>query len=84
MAEGKRFGEGTMEGLVPTGADLSVEGSSVETDEDIASSEIPSPEEVARKGGRRPIRIPGPTSEEGEPSEVPDAPRAKNRMADIE
>lgn len=48
---GRRAGGESLTGGVPTGADLDSEGSSVETDEDVATAEIiPPTEEILRKG----------------------------------
>jgi hypothetical protein len=95
-ASGKRFGEGTMVGIVPTGSEATSEGSSVETEEDIATArEIPPTEEIikaaeeARRKGRVPSQVPAPPRAPSggapeAPEEEHEVPHDKGRMQDIE
>jgi len=87
---GRKIAGGVTAGEVPTGADLASEGSSVETEGDVATrEEIPSTEEIlrlgkeARRKGRRPRKelIGGAPEERLEQHPVP---HDKGRMQDVE
>jgi len=85
---GRKIAGGATAGEAPTGADLASEGSSVETDADVATrEEIPSTEEIlrlgeeARRKGRRPRKYPPPSEE---PEVHHPVPHDKGQMEDIE
>ena len=60
--EGRQVGEGSRMGTIPTGADMTSEGSSVVTNSDLATAEeIPSTEEILRKGRENRRTAPAPS-----------------------
>ena len=86
---GRKVGDGTADGLVPTGSDLTSDGSSVELDADLATeTEIPPTEEILRKGeeARRGRRVPPEAARPPKemPEKKPFVPHDKGRMEEIE
>lgn len=82
----RRLDEGEETGIVPTGAYLTTEGSSVETEGDIASSEPPEPDEILRlaEEHRQGLHPDEEVLEEAPELEEPFAPHERGGMAEIE